>query len=276
MKTLQTVSAFRAGRETLALGALLLLAPGWAEAVDLSKVPQIHETKEQRDARMQWFRDAKFGMFIHWGPCSVGQKEIGWGRNANRPWDINGVQTPRTEDPVYDNYYKQFNPTKYNADAWVRFAKESGMKYMVLIAKHHDGFAQFDSKVCDYNIMATPLRQGHHPRLRRRLPQAGHEAGALLLDARLASPRLPRRRQREIRRVLPRAGQGTAGQLRDGGRDVVRSRRRAGLGQVEVRRALRDDVSASAQADRQRPRRQVLRAEDAARTAARPRRRLRR
>jgi len=119
-------------------------------------VPQLHETKEQRDERMQWFRDAKFGMFIHWGPCSVGQKEIGWGRNANRPWDINGVQTPRTEDPVYDNYYKQFNPSNYNADAWVRFAKDSGMKYMVLIAKHHDGFAQFDSKVCDYNIMATP------------------------------------------------------------------------------------------------------------------------
>ena len=105
---------------------------------------------------MQWFRDAKFGMFIHWGPCSVGSKEIGWGRKANRPWDINGVQTPRTEDPVYDNYYKRFNPTKYDADAWVRLAKESGMKYMVLIAKHHDGFAQFDSKVSDYDIMATP------------------------------------------------------------------------------------------------------------------------
>ena len=119
----------------------VLLATSWVRAADLSKVPQIHESREQRDERMQWFRDAKFGMFIHWGPCSVGQKEIGWGRDANRPWDINGVQTPRTEDPVYDNYYKQFNPTKYDADAWVKFAKASGMKYMVLIAKHHDGFA---------------------------------------------------------------------------------------------------------------------------------------
>ena len=70
---------------------------------DLSQVPQIHETKAQRDARMQWFRDAKFGMFIHWGPCSVGQKEIGWGREANRPWDIN-KHGPRTSDLVYDNY----------------------------------------------------------------------------------------------------------------------------------------------------------------------------
>jgi len=134
----------------------VLLVSSWAGAADLSKVPQLHETKQQRDERMQWFRDAKFGMFIHWGPCSVGAKEIGWGRNANRPWDINGVQTPRTSDPVYDNYYKQFNPTKYNAEEWVRFAKESGMKYMVLIAKHHDGFAQFDSKVSDYDIMASP------------------------------------------------------------------------------------------------------------------------
>ena len=134
----------------------ILQVTGWAMAADLSKVPQIHETPEQRDERMQWFRDAKFGMFVHWGPCSVGQREIGWGRNANRPWDINGVQTPRTEDPVYDNYYKQFNPSNYNAEAWVSFAKESGMKYMVLITKHHDGFAQFDSKACDYNIMASP------------------------------------------------------------------------------------------------------------------------
>lgn len=141
---------------TIGMLMLGLLVTSGVKAVDLSGVPQTHETKAQRDERMQWFRDAKFGMFIHWGPCSVGQAEIGWGRKANRPWDINGVQTPRSEDPVYDNYYKQFNPTKYNADAWVSFAKESGMKYMVLIAKHHDGFAQFNSKVGDYNIMATP------------------------------------------------------------------------------------------------------------------------
>ena len=118
-------------------------------------VPQANEAPEQHDARMQWFRDAKFGMFIHWGPCSVGAKEIGWGRDGNRPWDIN-QHGPRTADPEYDNYYKEFNPEKYDADAWVRFAKESGMKYMVLITKHHDGFSQFDTKLSDYDIMATP------------------------------------------------------------------------------------------------------------------------
>jgi len=132
-----------------------VIVPTGVGAVDLSRVPQIHETKEQRDVRMQWFRDAKFGMFIHWGPCSVGQKEIGWGREGNRPWDIN-KHGPHTSDPVYDNYYKQFNPVKYDADAWVQFARESGMKYMVIITKHHDGFSQFDSKVTDYKITAGP------------------------------------------------------------------------------------------------------------------------
>ncbi|HOW64676.1 MAG TPA: alpha-L-fucosidase [Candidatus Paceibacterota bacterium] len=139
---------------------LFVLTTGWAQSnkdqvVDLSRVPQIHETTGERDARMQWFRDAKFGMFIHWGPCTVGDREIGWGRQANRPWDIN-QHGPRTDDPEYDHYFKRFNPTKYDADAWARLALDAGMKYMVLIAKHHDGFSQFDSKLTDYDIMATP------------------------------------------------------------------------------------------------------------------------
>jgi len=126
-------------------------------ATDLSHVPQTNETPDEHAARMQWFRDSKFGMFIHWGPCSVGKREIGWGRNARRPWDI-GIPDPTDDirDEEYDNYYKVFNPEKYDADAWVRFAKESGMKYMVLITKHHDGFSQFDTKLSDYDIMATP------------------------------------------------------------------------------------------------------------------------
>jgi alpha-L-fucosidase len=140
--------------------SLALMGASFAEtkSVDLSKIPQINETAKQRDERMQWFRDAKFGMFIHWGPCSVGSKEIGWGRAGNHPWD-NNLHGPRTSDPVYDNYYKQFNPIKYNADEWVSFAKESGMKYMVIITKHHDGFSMFDSKLTDYKITNTPFKR---------------------------------------------------------------------------------------------------------------------
>lgn len=143
----------------LLLSATLLLSPLLATAApaeaDLSMVPQLHETKEQRDERMQWFRDGKYGMFIHWGPCTIGAKEIGWGREGNRPWDIN-KHGPRTSDPEYDAYYKSFNPVKFDADALVQLAKKSGMKYMVLVTKHHDGFSMFDTKQSDYSIMHTP------------------------------------------------------------------------------------------------------------------------
>lgn len=122
---------------------------------DLSHIPQLHETPEQHAARMQWFRDAKFGMFIHWGPCSLGAREIGWGREASRPWDINS-HGPRNDDEEYDNYYKRFNPVKFDADAWAKLASDSGMRYMVLVTKHHDGFSMFDTKLSDYDIMATP------------------------------------------------------------------------------------------------------------------------
>ncbi len=122
---------------------------------DLSMVPQVNESMEQRAGRLQWFRDAKFGLFIHWGPCSIGEREIGWGREGNRPWDIN-KHGPREADPEYDNYYKEFNPVKYDADEWVKFAKASGMKYMVLITKHHDGFSMYDSALTEYDIMETP------------------------------------------------------------------------------------------------------------------------
>ena len=157
-----TTSQFNFSRRLPGLLLLFPLAATFAfaqaakeQVVDLAQVPQLRETAAQRDSRMQWFRDAKFGMFIHWGPCTIGDREIGWGRNSNRPWDIN-KHGPRTADPEYDNYFKRFNPVKYNADEWVRIAQEAGMKYMVLISKHHDGFSQFDSKLTDYDIMASP------------------------------------------------------------------------------------------------------------------------
>jgi hypothetical protein len=78
------------------------------QIVDLSHVPQISETPRQRDERLQWFRDAKLGMMICWGPSSLGECEIGWSRAAARPWDIGKPNNDRkrTEDPVYDNYYQ--------------------------------------------------------------------------------------------------------------------------------------------------------------------------
>lgn len=96
------------------------------------------------EERTRWFREAKFGMFIHWGAYSV----IG-----RHEWIRTMAQIPQAE---YDVYAKQFNPVKFNADAWVDLAKNAGAKYMVITSKHHDGFSIFRSQVSDYDIEMTP------------------------------------------------------------------------------------------------------------------------
>ena len=105
---------------------------------------QSFETKEQHMKRWQ---DARFGMFIHWGPVSLKGTEIGWSR---------GREIPLEE---YDNLYKQFNPVNFNADEWVSIAKAAGMKYIVLTTKHHDGFCLWNTKQTDHNIMNTPFKR---------------------------------------------------------------------------------------------------------------------
>ncbi|MDD4873007.1 MAG: alpha-L-fucosidase [Kiritimatiellae bacterium] len=100
----------------------------------------------QPEAMKRW-QDMRFGMFIHWGPVSITGHEIGWAR---------GTQTPIEE---YDNLYKKFNPVNFNADEWVKVAKDAGMKYMVLTTKHHDGFCLWDTKQTDYNIMNSPFKR---------------------------------------------------------------------------------------------------------------------
>ena len=113
------------------------------------------ETKAQRDARMGWWRQAKFGMFIHWGVYSVpagfyhDQPVRGIGE-----WIMNRGKIPCAE---YKGFAKEFNPVKFNADQWVKIAQDAGMNYIVITSKHHDGFAMFDSKASDWNIVkATP------------------------------------------------------------------------------------------------------------------------
>jgi alpha-L-fucosidase len=120
--------------------------------------PYANETVAQRDARMEWFREARFGMFIHWGVYAVpagtyNGKQIG----GIGEWIMNRGKIPMAE---YQAYAKDFNPVKYNADEWVRLAKEAGMIYIVITSKHHDGFALFDSQVSDWDIAgATPYKK---------------------------------------------------------------------------------------------------------------------
>jgi alpha-L-fucosidase len=112
-----------------------------------SPVPSAGETLKEREARLAWWREARFGMFIHWGPVSLKGTEIGWSR---------GAEVPVAE---YDKLYKQFNPALFDADAWVQIAKQAGMKYIVITSKHHDGFCIWDTKLTDYNIMNTPFHR---------------------------------------------------------------------------------------------------------------------
>jgi alpha-L-fucosidase len=108
-----------------------------------------------RDKRMEWWRDARFGMFIHWGVYAV---PAGYykGQAINRigEWIMNRGKIPVAD---YQAFAKEFNPVKYDADAWVKVAKEAGMKYIVITAKHHDGFAMFKTSASKWNIVdATP------------------------------------------------------------------------------------------------------------------------
>jgi len=116
------------------------------------------ETAGQRQARMKWWHEAKFGMFIHWGLYAVpagtwqGQQIGGIGE-----WIMNTGKIPSAD---YAGFAAQFNPVKFNAGEWVRIAKDAGMKYIVITSKHHDGFAMFHSQASPYNIYdATPFKR---------------------------------------------------------------------------------------------------------------------
>jgi alpha-L-fucosidase len=110
------------------------------------------ETPEQYNQRMKWYQDAKFGVFIHWGPGALTGKELSWcrkGKRAGLPDDYNPGTVP---SEIYDSLYKEFNPVKFDAEKWVKIIKDAGMKYIVFTTKHHDGFCNFDTKYTDYKI----------------------------------------------------------------------------------------------------------------------------
>lgn len=131
--------------EWVAFFSLLTIASLlWAQAV-ISSVPG--ETREQYEARMKWWREARFGIFIHWGPVSMVGTEIGWSRGRQIPVE------------VYDNLYKRFNPRKFNPQRWAKLFKDAGAKYVVVVTKHHDGFSMFDSALTDYDCMSTPAKR---------------------------------------------------------------------------------------------------------------------
>jgi alpha-L-fucosidase len=132
------------------LPALALVTHGAAQS---TTTPRPYDAT--REKRLEWFREAKYGMFIHWGLYAIpageyqGRRSLGIGE-----WIMQRLKIPVAE---YEQLAKQFNPTKYNPDEWVQLAQDAGMKYIVITSKHHDGFALFKSGVSKYNVVdATP------------------------------------------------------------------------------------------------------------------------
>ena len=131
---------------------LLALISGWT--ADAAVPPN----------RTEWFTDARFGLFIHFGlyslPAGVWDGQV-MGRNMYAEWirmQHNWPQDPGLAQKEYDTLLKRFNPVRFDAVEWVRAAKQAGMKYMLITAKHHDGFALWPSQVCSYNVVdATPF-----------------------------------------------------------------------------------------------------------------------
>jgi alpha-L-fucosidase len=119
--------------------SLLLILSQYGQA----QLPK--ETEAQKMQRMKWWTDARFGMFIHWGLYALPARHE-WVKNRER-----------MTNEQYQKYFEIFNPDLYNPKEWAKKAKEAGMRYVVLTAKHHEGFCLWDSKYTDYKATNTPF-----------------------------------------------------------------------------------------------------------------------
>jgi alpha-L-fucosidase len=151
--------------------ALVLMAGLTTGVLGARQAPQ-PETQAQRDARMAWWRDARFGMFIHWGLYAVPAGDYKGQRSKDiGEWIMSWANIPRAE---YEKFAPQFDPEKFDAAGWVATAKAAGMKYIVITSKHHEGFAMYDSAVSDYTIVKrTPWRKDPMAALAAEAKKAG-------------------------------------------------------------------------------------------------------
>lgn len=130
---------------------------------------------EEIRQRTKWFMEDRFGMFIHWGLYSI---------PACGEWMMSQKEMTIEE---YSKYFDQFDPVDYDPKKWVCLAKKAGMKYVVLTAKHHDGFCLFDSKLTDYKSTNTKSRQRPGKRICRCMPRGRIKGWSLFFHYRLAS-----------------------------------------------------------------------------------------
>ncbi|MEP6748968.1 MAG: alpha-L-fucosidase, partial [Bacteroidota bacterium] len=124
----------------LTIALLCLFFYSAIHAQDYTPAPENIKARE-------WFNNARFGLFIHWGPFSI---------PGSGEWVMNerGITVKN-----YTRLMDFFNPIDFNAEQWVSMAKNAGMKYITLITRHHDGFSMWDTKYSDFNIMNTPYKK---------------------------------------------------------------------------------------------------------------------
>jgi len=125
--------------------AILILAAVLAAFAPFATAQLPMETEAQKAQRLKWWTEARFGMFIHWGLYALPARHE-WVKNHER-----------LTNEQYRKYFELYDPDLYNPREWARMAKASGMKYVVLTAKHHEGFCQWDSKFTDYKVTNTPF-----------------------------------------------------------------------------------------------------------------------
>jgi alpha-L-fucosidase len=159
---------------------LILLVGLCATAMAGSDDPNLawwRDSMKTRDQRIAWWREARFGMFVHWGVYA----QLGgtWQGRVVKGYAEHIQRILKIPIPVYrEQVAGQFNPTEFNADEWIRTAKEAGMGYFIITAKHHDGFAMWDSKVHPYNIVAaTPFKRDPMKELRAACRKYGVKFG---------------------------------------------------------------------------------------------------
>jgi len=131
-------------RKLIFLSFLIIFCVPVAKAQNLTGGGEANPDLLTNKASLEAWKDLRFGMFVHWGPVSLKGTEIGWSRGREVSFE------------EYDTLYKQFNPIQFDAAEWVGLMKEAGMKYLIFVSKHHDGFVMWDSQTTDYDIMSTP------------------------------------------------------------------------------------------------------------------------
>jgi len=132
-----------------------LITPKTAAEEQAIKTALKSETPKQRGERMRWFTEGRFGMFIHWGIYSVPAGAYGDKKGCGE-WLMEAAKVPMSK---YEQFAQQFNPVKFDAKEWVQIAKDAGMKYIVITAKHHDGFCMYPSDLTDWSIKSTPFQR---------------------------------------------------------------------------------------------------------------------